>query len=116
MPSTAPGAEWVGKILPNHTAGVIGRELKTIKSGLTLDTLKNLKATGATLGAVNAKEFEALETAVRNLQQSQGDESLRSALLDVRARIVPVMARIDAARAARQGGDVFSAADAIIGG
>lgn len=47
-------------------------KIKTLQSRLTLQALKNLKAEGGTLGAVNEKEFSALEKNIANLDTSLG--------------------------------------------
>ena len=57
--------------------------LKFILSNLGLSELKALKATGATMGALNEKEFAALEQATTNLDQGLKPEVLRKNLLQV---------------------------------
>lgn len=55
-------------------AGQAASLQKTLKSNLALQALKDLKATGATMGALNTVEFQALENELTNLDLSLGAE------------------------------------------
>ena len=71
------------KILEGTDAYTMQSTLKFILSNLGLSELKALKATGATMGALNEKEFAALEQATTNLDQGLKPEVLRKNLLQV---------------------------------
>jgi len=57
--------------------------LKFILSNLGLSELISLKEQGGTMGALNEKEFAALEQATTNLDQGLKPEELRKNLLEV---------------------------------
>lgn len=50
--------------------------MKTLQSQTMLQQLKNLKATGATMGALNESEGEALKKSFVNLSTTQSPERL----------------------------------------
>ena len=60
--------------VPFTKAGEVRIDADTLRSNMALDALKNLKATGATLGAVSEKELKLLESEIAqlNLNQTQG--------------------------------------------
>ena len=60
--------------VPFTKAGEVRIDADTLRSNMALDALKNLKATGATLGSVSEKELTLLESDIAqlNLNQSQG--------------------------------------------
>lgn len=59
--------------VPFTKAGELKIDATTLRSNMALDALKQLKATGATLGSVSEKELELLEADIQliNLNQSQ---------------------------------------------
>ena len=80
---------------PTLTTGIVGSLLSyvpgtgadiaeglatTLRSNLALQALKDLKATGATMGALNATEFTALETELTQLDLSKGPKASKLAL------------------------------------
>lgn len=72
-----------GPIAGHVPGAVMGSEvndfrevLKTLKSQTKLQQLKNLKSTGATMGALNESEGEALEKSLVNLSVTQSPERL----------------------------------------
>ena len=58
--------------------------LKTLKSQTKLQQLKNLKATGATMGALNESEGEALEKSFVNLSTTQSPDRLLANLKEAK--------------------------------
>lgn len=72
-----------GPIAGHVPGAVVGSEvndfretLKTLKSQTKLQQLKNLKATGATMGALNEAEGESLEKSLVNFSVTQSPERL----------------------------------------
>lgn len=84
----------IGRNIPGTPAFDFAQLQKEVESFLSLDKIAEMKAqseTGATgLGAVNAKEFDALGTAIVNLNQSQSPASVKDAL----ERVDAIFARI----------------------
>ena len=60
--------------VPFTKAGEVRIDADTLRSNMALDALKNLKATGATLGSVSEAELKLLESEIAqlNLNQTQG--------------------------------------------
>lgn len=82
-------AKWAaaGPIAGHVPGAVMGDEvsdyretLKTLRSQTKLQQLKNLKATGATMGALNESEGEALEKSFVNLSTTQSSARLQANL------------------------------------
>lgn len=82
-------AKWAaaGPIAGHVPGAVMGDEvsdyretLKTLRSQTKLQQLKNLKATGATMGALNESEGEALEKSFVNLSTTQSPARLQANL------------------------------------
>jgi hypothetical protein len=71
------------KILEGTDAYTMQSTLKFILSNLGLSELISLKEQGGTMGALNEKEFAALEQATTNLDQGLKPEELRKNLLEV---------------------------------
>jgi hypothetical protein len=86
---------------PTMTTGIIGSLLSTIpgtqastaeglvkslRSNLALTALKDLKATGATMGALNTREFEALETELTQLTIAKGPAYAKRALRRIQTK------------------------------
>jgi hypothetical protein len=91
-------------------------DAQNLTSALTLDKLVNLKKAGGTLGAVNAKEFETLQTAIANLQTIQDQDRYKEELKRVRAKMTDMMGRIQSAYKAKYGKiEGYSGGDANIG-
>ena len=63
--------------LPASDANDLDAQLVTVNSRFGLDSLLSLKNKGGSLGAIAVKEFEALQSSVSNLRQSQSAEQLR---------------------------------------
>lgn len=61
-------------LVPTSKAAEARIDVDTLRSNMALDALKNLKATGATLGSVSEAELKLLESEIAqiNLNQSQG--------------------------------------------
>ena len=73
-------------------AGQAASLQKTLKSNLALKALKDLKATGATMGALNAVEFQALENELTNLDLSLGAELSKRSLLRIQDKYQSLIA------------------------
>ncbi len=86
---------------PSLTTGIMGSLLSyfpgtganiaeglatTLRSNLALQALKDLKATGATMGALNEKEFNALETELTQLDLSKGPQTSKRALKRIQTK------------------------------
>lgn len=63
--------------LPASDANDLDAQLLTVNSRFGLDRLLSLKNQGGSLGQIAVKEFEALQSSVSNLRQSQSAEQLR---------------------------------------
>ncbi len=66
--------------IPGTSANIAEGLATTLRSNLALQALKDLKATGATMGALNATEFTALETELTQLDLSKGPQTSKRAL------------------------------------
>ena len=84
-------------------AGQAASLQKTLKSNLALQALKDLKATGATMGALNATEFQALESELTNLDLGLGAELSKRSLLRIQDKYQSLIA--DAYRSAEAAGE-----------
>jgi len=73
---------------------------KTLKSNLALQALKDLKATGATMGALNTTEFQALENELTNLDLGLGAPLAKRSLLRIQDKYQSLIA--DAFRDAKE--------------
>lgn len=63
--------------LPASDANDLEAQLLTVNSRFGLDSLLSLKNKGGSLGQIAVKEFEALQSSVANLRQSQSPEQLK---------------------------------------
>ena len=81
-------------------AGQAASLQKTLKSNLALQALKDLKATGATMGALNTTEFQALESELTNLDLGLGAELSKRSLLRIQDKYQSLIA--DAFRDAKE--------------
>jgi len=70
-------------MLPFTEAGESRLTLETLKANLAFDTLRGIKAGGATLGAVSAPELALLEAKVANLNLNRGDEAVLKSLEEI---------------------------------
>ena len=84
-------------------AGQAASLQKTLKSNLALQALKDLKATGATMGALNATEFQALESELTNLDLGLGAKLSKRSLLRIQDKYQSLIA--DAYRSAEAAGE-----------
>ncbi len=95
--------------VPFTKAGEVRIDADTLRSNMALDALKNLKATGATLGAVSEKELKLLESEIAQLNLNQSQEAVLRDLEKIKGRYSDVI------RKAYQTGDP-AALDAALGG
>ena len=72
--------------IPGTGANIAEGLATTLRSNLALESLKALKATGATMGALNEKEFNALETQLTELDLSKGPETSKLALKRIQTK------------------------------
>ena len=72
--------------IPGTGANIAEGLATTLRSNLALEALKALKATGATMGALNEKEFNALETQLTELDLSKGPETSKIALKRIQTK------------------------------
>ena len=84
-------------------AGQAASLQKTLKSNLALQALKDLKATRATMGALNTTEFQALESELTNLDLGLGAELSKRSLLRIQDKYQSLIA--DAYRSAEAAGE-----------
>ena len=70
-------------MLPFTEAGESRLTLETLKANLAFDTLRGIKAGGATLGAVSAPELALLEAKVANLNLNRGPEAVLKSLEEI---------------------------------
>jgi hypothetical protein len=79
----------IGSLLsyvPGTGANIAEGLATTLRSNLALEALMALKATGATMGALNATEFTALETQLTQLDLSKGPEASMRALTRIQTK------------------------------
>lgn len=69
--------------LPFTEAGEARLSLETLKANLAFDTLRGIKAGGATLGAVSAPELALLEAKVANLNLNRSAEAVLKSLEEI---------------------------------
>jgi hypothetical protein len=69
--------------LPFTEAGEARLTMETLKANLAFDTLRGIKAGGATLGAVSAPELALLEAKVANLNLNRGPEAVLKSLEEI---------------------------------
>lgn len=72
--------------IPGTGANIAEGLATTLRSNLALQALKDLKATGATMGALNATEFNALETELTQLDLSKGPQTSKRALKRIQTK------------------------------
>ena len=72
--------------IPGTSANIAEGLATTLRSNLALQALKDLKATGATMGALNATEFTALETELTQLDLSKGPQTAKRALKRIQTK------------------------------
>lgn len=80
--ATGPVDLLLGKFAPGSEQANLQARLDTIRSKSALTALRELKSTGATLGAINEKEFSALENNFVSLQGTQDPVQLQQQLKD----------------------------------
>ena len=71
---------WVTRGLPMLPAGKTQALVDSVVSSLALDSLKALKATGATMGALNQSELELLKTELARVDLAAGPEFVKDQL------------------------------------
>lgn len=69
--------------LPFTEAGEARLTMETLKANLAFDTLRGIKAGGATLGAVSAPELALLEAKVANLNLNRSPEAVLKSLEEI---------------------------------
>ena len=72
--------------IPGTGANIAEGLATTLRSNLALQALKDLKATGATMGALNETEFTALETELTQLDLSKGPQTAKRALKRIQTK------------------------------
>lgn len=95
--------------IPFTKAGEVRIDADTLRSNMALDALKNLKATGATLGSVSEAELKLLESDIAQLNLSQKQDAVLKDLEKIKKRYS------DLIRKAYASGDAV-ALDAALGG
>lgn len=70
-------------VLPFTEAGEARLTTETLRANLAFDALKNIKASGATLGSVSAPELALLEAKVANLNLNRGSEAVLKSLEEI---------------------------------
>lgn len=95
--------------VPFTKAGEVRIDADTLRSNMALDALKNLKATGATLGSVSEAELKLLESEIAQLNLNQTQGAVLRDLEKIKKRYSDVI------RKAYETGDA-AALDAALGG
>ena len=95
--------------VPFTKAGEVRIDADTLRSNMALDALKNLKATGATLGSVSEAELKLLESEIAQLNLNQTQGAVLRDLEKIKGRYSDVI------RKAYETGDP-AALDAALGG
>jgi len=95
--------------IPFTKAGEVRIDADTLRSNMALDALKNLKATGATLGSVSEAELKLLESEIAQLNLNQAQGAVLRDLEKIKGRYSDVI------RKAYETGDA-AALDAALGG
>ena len=70
-------------VLPFTEAGEARLNIETLRANLAFDTLRNIKAGGATLGSVSAPELALLEAKVANLNLNRSPEAVLKSLEEI---------------------------------
>jgi hypothetical protein len=70
-------------VLPFTEAGEARLNIETLRANLAFDTLRNIKAGGATLGSVSAPELALLEAKVANLNLNRSTEAVLKSLEEI---------------------------------
>jgi len=70
-------------IAPFTKAGEARLNIETLRANLAFDTLRNIKAGGATLGSVSAPELALLEAKVANLNLNRGADAVLRSLEEI---------------------------------
>jgi hypothetical protein len=70
-------------IAPFTKAGEARLNIETLRANLAFDTLRNIKAGGATLGSVSAPELALLEAKVANLNLNRSTEAVLKSLEEI---------------------------------
>jgi len=70
-------------IAPFTEAGEARLNIETLRANLAFDTLRNIKAGGATLGSVSAPELALLEAKVANLNLNRSKEAVLKSLEEI---------------------------------
>jgi hypothetical protein len=70
-------------VLPFTEAGEARLNIETLRANLAFDTLRNIKAGGATLGSVSAPELALLEAKVANLNLNRSAEAVLKSLEEI---------------------------------
>ena len=73
-------------IIPGTDAATAEGLATSLRSNLALQALKDLKSTGATMGALNAKEFNALETELTQLTLKNGPKYAKRSLKRIQTK------------------------------
>ena len=80
-PSMTTGVwAWATRGIANTPAGKTDALVQSVVSSLALDSLKALKATGATMGALNQSELEILKTELAKVDLAAGAEATKRQL------------------------------------
>jgi len=75
---------WMTRGIPMSAAGKTQALIDSVVSSLALDSLKALKATGATMGALNQSELEILKTELAKVDLAAGQDQVKTQLGKVR--------------------------------
>lgn len=70
-------------VLPLTEAGEARLNIETLRANLAFDTLRNIKAGGATLGSVSAPELALLEAKVANLNLNRSPDAVLKSLEEI---------------------------------
>lgn len=70
-------------VLPFTEAGEARLNIETLRANLAFDTLRNIKAGGATLGSVSAPELALLEAKVANLNLNRSPDAVLKSLEEI---------------------------------
>lgn len=77
--------------VPFTKAGEVRIDADTLRSNMALDALKNLKATGATLGSVSEAELKLLESEIAQLNLNQKQDAVLRDLEKIKNRYSDVI-------------------------
>lgn len=91
-PSMTTGVwAWMTRGVPMTPAGKTQQLVDSVVSSLALDSLKALKATGATMGALNQSELEILKTELAKVDLAAGPDVVKAKLGVVRGHYRTVL-------------------------